>query len=715
MTTIQPTGASGVANLPSASTASPTEAPNDGLEWGIHVADNAATDPTFNFDTYAQGVATSMASAGFSPSQVTQFVNAMYAGYMLEGGTAASQASGAYGSGVSTAGVVGNPGAWGSLELPGQNGAAGIEISASTSVGLTPSTGYAIGTQLGGHPGSINYAQWRDNMSADLQRAGYSQTDVNAFMQQLDKGYQTAQGHATSNPATTGTGNTATSSPATTGTGNTATSNPATTGTGNTATSSPATTGTGNTATSSPATTGTGNTATSSPATTGNTGGLTQAAASMNSYHEAVAASAPASANSLYGQYVSSSNPTLAGDANTLQGSLSTLTSVQSQLAYAESAFTATNNGAPAVADSTGHMQNASYWGSQVGALQAQQKTAWTKVRTQEASFFKDLSQTSSDTNASMASAVYQNYTKDPSYTLEGEMPSSWTGTAISAGTSTGTSSQTLAPVSSAALNALLAATSASALPATVSNELTTPFASKSISTGDYTQIVEGYMKLFQKDPASYYQSLANIKDPNLAGAINFAVNDMAINCPKEMVANGATLATEQKQIGTYYAGMKSNPSTSTYYNWAPAQAAQNYTGPTDIKSMVGNWRNASDVNSLLSDPNATSDNKHNEHNFSDAAQLMASMYKTNPSEYYQLLGKVADPKLRDALNRAVLTEFAKNPSHYNDGGNHDADQDFKAEWPSIVGQAGATAGSSTATDANIGLNANDPTNGSPQ
>ncbi len=839
MATIQPTGGSGIANLPAASTVSAAAIPTDGLEWGLNVAEATAGDATFNFDNYAQGMASSMASAGFSPSQVSQYINAAYAGYLMDGGNAASEATGALGSGVSTAGMVGNPGTWGSLDLPGQNGAAGVETPEGHSVGLTPSTALSLGAQLGAQPGNINYPQWRANMSADLQRAGYSQTDVSNFMQQFDAGYYGAlnggqtlvqagadDGAATATSAgigfdlegyisqtvtpwlqntngisapalvneyldsyraaylsggtsantsliaqaseqgadlvasnqpnfnlenyissslpgsvpqwnsmtpaqqqmytnalvagylraggTQSASATAIGAPGTvsspvvsgTGSGNTAgaiSGNTAGAISGNTAGAI-----SGNTAAAS-----SGNTASSSPS-----GAPVQAAATVGAFNRTYAASGPGNANSVF-QYVNSSNPTLAGDANTLQSSLSSLNATQGDLAYAESAYNLADQGSTGTAaDSSGSIHNAGYWGGIVGQLQSQQQGQWNQVRTQEAQFFNDLANTSSDVNASMAAQMAQNYANDPSFSLEGEIPSSWAGPSLSSGTSSGTgaaSTPTLAPVSSSAYNALAAITSSSFLPATASNELTDAFASKSISQTDYTQLVQGYMKLFQNSPAAYYQSLANIKDPNLAGAINFGVNDMVINCSKEMVVNGAALSTEQSSIGKYYSLMQANP--ATFYGWAPPPGAQNYSGPTDIDGIVKASmykNNPGDIESILKDPNATGSNHKNgkmPNHYSDASQMMASLYKNNRGAYYQVLSDVADPRLADMLNRDVQLEFQRYPKSYGDHGNGAADTDFQHDWANDVGLAGATAGS-TATDAGIGFNTSSPTNG---
>ena len=820
MSSIQPTGASGVANLPAASSASAKDVPTDGMEWGLNVAEASASDPTFNFDTYAQNVATSMASAGYSPSQVSQFVNAMYAGYLMDGGTATSEATGVLGSGPSTAGIVGNPNTWGSLDLPGVNGAAGVETPENTTVALSPSTAYNLGTQFGATSSNANYPQLRANLEADLQRSGYSQTDVTQFMQQFDAGYNAAKGGTSpedlgdkygamlasqsngtsfnletyltgtlqpwlqqsggmSTPAMVNeyldsfrasylaggsSANTAlmaqaseqgadlvaqnqpgfnlenyinTQLPAAVPNWSTMSApqkemyvNALTAGylrAGGTQTASastivaPSVSGMTAGATSTPpgVTSTPANTtstpaggATSTPAgATSNAAGIPVQAQGGSFNGLPLAASAPANAAALYAQYVNSSSPALASDANNLQSSLSSLSATQSQIQYAQSQYNvALSSSTGAAADSTGSMQNVSYWGNLVGSLKSAQQAGWQQVRTQESQFYGDLSKASGDPNASTAATVYQNYVKDPFYTLEGEMPSTFAGQPISNGTSSGVGSSTPSPVSSAALNALLQVTSASALPATVSNELTNPFATSSMSQGDYTQIVEGYMKLFDANPSAYYQSLGNIKDPNLAGAINFSVQDMQLNHPQEMVANGAPLSNEQKQIGTYFSEMQS---TATMFTaWAPSQGAgAAYSGPSDINSIVGSanggkaWNNAGNVESIMSDPTATSDGKHDEHNFSDAAQMMASLYKTNPAEYYQALTKIADPALAFGLNRAVTQEFAQNPKNFGTSGNHAADQDFKGMWAGI-------ASHSSASDVNIALNASSPTNG---
>ena len=363
--------------------------------------------------------------------------------------------------------------------------------------------------------------------------------------------------------------------------------------------------------------------------------------------------------------------------------------------------------------DASGKQQPLSYWQDQQQQAAKSVQSAWETSRGDEAQFWSNLN----SATGGAAQSAYDPYVKDPNYTTEGTMPQGFASAALPqpaatqdpgtastpattttqdpgtvstpATTTTATTTQDSGPANAqhgltdtttttpAATSQTGTPSSAAAAftwpplngaPANAVATLTNPTAMGSMSKDDYEHMTLAFAQLYNQNPATYFATLAQVKDPALAGALNFAVNDTALYNAKNLQNNGASQATELAQYGNYYNSAKAGG----FRNWSPSAqtpaGATTAPGSTDpSKIFPGTDANSKAAVTAMNAASPAGSNGVNSATFGAAAVQFASLYKSNPPLYYQALSQVKDSKLRDGLNYAVLDTLS---NHASNAGN---------------------------------------------
>lgn len=233
------------------------------------------------------------------------------------------------------------------------------------------------------------------------------------------------------------------------------------------------------------------------------------------------------------------------------------------------------------------------------------------------------------------------------------------------------------------------------------------------MSQSDFTQLTESFAQLYNQNPATYFSTLAQVKDSALSGAINFAVNDSALYNAKDLRVNGASEQTEQGQYAHYYKDAKAGG----FRNWSPsaqtpagASTAPGPSNPAQLFPAAASGDKA--AQNAITAMNATAPFAQNgvtKEVFGGAAASFANLYKSNPAQYYQALSQVKDPQLRDGLNYAVLDTLS----------NHASQAGSDSWYQGLYGKAGHTGYAGTPNNLTTNsrgttLNGGGPLNGQP-
>ncbi len=318
-------------------------------------------------------------------------------------------------------------------------------------------------------------------------------------------------------------------------------------------------------------------------------------------------------------------------------------------------------------------------------------QSQWQRARGAEAQFWSDLASTN-DPLAASAGTVAQKFASDPHFTLEGEMPASYAAGAMPTA------------MSSAAVTLLqgLAASSGLgtgvSLPSNLAQIVANPNAISSMSQNDFTSTAEGLVALYQQNPSAYYTAIQSIHDPNLAGALNYAVQDMVTNGADSLVQNNASLTQENNTLAGYYKTALANP--STYSAWTPQAASPSGSASmgTGLAAIPASTSDLANITAFL---NSTTFDGSSSAKYAEACSMMANLWKTNQTAYYQVLGGIPNQSLRNAVNAGVQQEFVSNPQDLN---TDRSTADFQTIWGQVFGKTGPGASNPTFLDSHLNI-----------
>ena len=327
---------------------------------------------------------------------------------------------------------------------------------------------------------------------------------------------------------------------------------------------------------------------------------------------------------------------------------------------------------------------------SSAAALEAAQPTSthaanlqlqWQNARGAEAQFWSDLAATN-DPSAPSAAVIAQQFRSNPYFTLEGTMPSSYTPGSMPTATSSA------AFVSLEALAASSALGPGVSLPSNLGTIIDNPSALSSMSQSDFSGMAEGLIALYQQNPAQYFAAVQSIHDPNLASALNYAVQDMVSNGADSLVQNGASITQENNTLGGFFSTAQASP--STYAAWLPQSTDPSVSVGAGLAAMPASTSDFANIQSFLQSSNFDGSSPGK---YAEACQMMAGLWKTNQAAYYQVLSGITDPQLRNAINSGVQAEYTKDPENI---GNARGTTDFSNMWLQVFGKTGPGASSPT-------------------
>ena len=700
-----------------------------GLQQGQQVASAQSGNSSFNFDSYAQSVASTLASSssGLDAAQQQGYLSAMYAGYLGAGGAATQEAgtisalpgtSGATNLGGSSAtssasganlGLLASGNSSGTSSASGANlgslasgsssgtssasganlgslasGTAGATSGASASMNSIVSQGVQFGRSLQSFSSSTDLENYvSSTLVPSLQKQNLSPNQINQYVEGmragiysegnssvvsagLQQGQQTAAAQAgTSSFSFDNYAQSVASTLASPSSGLDAAQQASYLsamyagylGAGGVATQEATTV-------SQTSTTGGGSSGTGTSSGTGSSSGT---GTSSGAGASPSVGATPAWATQIYSLFAASPSA----------GALS------SDAANVQSAVTALSSAAAL------ELQNPT--STHAANLQLQ----WQRARSAEGQFWSDYTASSGTVSPSIA-AIAQKFQTDASYTLEGEMPSSYGPGTLPSATSSA------AFVSLEALAASSALGSGVSLPSNLGQIIDNPSAMSSMSQGDFASTAEGLVALYQQSPATYYAAIQSFRDPALKSALNYAVQDMVTNNASSLVQNKASVAQENTALGQYFKQAQANP--STYVAWLPQ--------PTSVSSATSGATAASTGLSAI--PPSTADyanltafltsNKFDGNSpakFAEACTMMANLWQTNQSAYYQVLGAIPDQNLRNAVNAGVQTEITNNPQNLT---NNRGTADFENIWNQSFSKTGPGASAPTASSTHLNV-----------